>query len=160
MERASKSIAFQIVRASVLSASLVWAAAGCSSSAGTPVKDAAADMPAQQNDGSADGSNQDKAPSTDVNSDTPKDMGSTSDTSSRDVATTDGPPADTTSSNDGSTSDTGTSVDGSQAAPPGLVNGRTVPVGASTPIVVNAGAMLPANGATNVPVDTLLRIGF
>ncbi len=43
---------------------------------------------------------------------------------------------------------------------PGLANPRTVPVTASTPLAVAAGAMLPANNATGVPIDTLLRIGF
>ncbi len=42
----------------------------------------------------------------------------------------------------------------------GLLSPRTVPVVASTPLAVASGALLPANGATGVPVDTLLRIGF
>lgn len=42
----------------------------------------------------------------------------------------------------------------------GLVTPRAVPTGASALLPVAAGATLPANGATGVPVDTLLRIGF
>jgi pectin methylesterase-like acyl-CoA thioesterase len=43
----------------------------------------------------------------------------------------------------------------------GLVNARTVPVTPSALATVNSGVMMP-NGATgaNVPIDTLLRIGF
>jgi len=43
---------------------------------------------------------------------------------------------------------------------PGLVNPRTVPVTPSTLLAVPSGSRLPARGATGVPVDTLLRIGF
>jgi len=48
------------------------------------------------------------------------------------------------------------------AQPPiaGLVTARTVPVGASVTLAVAPGATLPDDKATEVPVDTLLRIGF
>src|SRR5215470_8665379 len=42
----------------------------------------------------------------------------------------------------------------------GLVTARTVPVGASMTLAVAPGATLPDNNAAEVPVDTLLRIGF
>jgi len=42
----------------------------------------------------------------------------------------------------------------------GLVNGRVVPVGPSDSLGLNPGHTLPENEATDVPVDTLLRIGF
>jgi pectin methylesterase-like acyl-CoA thioesterase len=51
-------------------------------------------------------------------------------------------------------------LDVTEGTKPGLVNARTVPVGPSTPLAVSAGATLPASGATEVPVDTQLRIGF
>jgi pectin methylesterase-like acyl-CoA thioesterase len=98
---------------------------------------------------------------------------------SSDIVTTDvqpdlGPPdvvspADVPTSTDTSVVDASDAVssnpDGSTAdAPlstgPGLANPRSVPVTASTPLAVAAGAMLPANNATGVPIDTLLRIGF
>ncbi len=43
---------------------------------------------------------------------------------------------------------------------PGLVNPRTVTVTGSPLMTVPSGSRLPARGATGVPVDTLLRIGF
>jgi len=51
-------------------------------------------------------------------------------------------------------------VDTAPPPAPGLVNPRTVPVTASTPLAVASGALLPASGASAVPIDTLLRIGF
>jgi len=42
----------------------------------------------------------------------------------------------------------------------GLVAARSVPLGWSAPLLVSTGNTLPANGATNVPYDTLLRLGF
>ena len=64
------------------------------------------------------------------------------------------------SSPDASALDGGAEDGSSITATTGLVNPRTVPVTPSTPLAVASGAMLPANGATGVPVDTLLRIGF
>jgi pectin methylesterase-like acyl-CoA thioesterase len=46
------------------------------------------------------------------------------------------------------------------AATTGLVNARTVPVTASPLLAVATGTTLPANNATGVPADTLLRLGF
>ncbi len=60
----------------------------------------------------------------------------------------------------GSSNPDAAATDAPLATGPGLANPRTVPVTASTPLAVAAGAMLPANNATGVPVDTLLRIGF
>jgi pectin methylesterase-like acyl-CoA thioesterase len=101
---------------------------------------------------------------------------------SSDIVTTDvqpdlGPPdvvspVDVPTANDASTIDTSVAPDAGSSNPdgsttdaplstgPGLANPRTVPVTASTPLAVAAGAMLPANNATGVPIDTLLRIGF
>jgi len=42
----------------------------------------------------------------------------------------------------------------------GLVNKRVVPVGPSDSRGLNPGDTLPESEATDVPVDTLLRIGF
>src|SRR5260370_31655451 len=42
----------------------------------------------------------------------------------------------------------------------GLVNQREVPLAPSDTLQVDPGETLPNNGATDVPVDTLLRIGF
>ena len=60
----------------------------------------------------------------------------------------------------GSSNPDGAPGDAPPSTGPGLANPRTVPVTASTPLAVAAGAMLPANNATGVPIDTLLRIGF
>jgi pectin methylesterase-like acyl-CoA thioesterase len=72
---------------------------------------------------------------------------------SNDVSTTDTPVAD---ASDAASSN----PDAPLSTGPGLANPRTVPVTASIPLAVAAGAMLPANNATGVPIDTLLRIGF
>jgi Cadherin-like beta sandwich domain/Pectinesterase len=45
-------------------------------------------------------------------------------------------------------------------SPPGLVHQRTVPVTPATPLQLAAGSYQPSFNASNVPVDTLLRIGF
>ena len=47
-----------------------------------------------------------------------------------------------------------------QAPVTGLTSPRSVPLAPSALMTVAAGATLPLNGATEVPVDTLLRIGF
>jgi pectin methylesterase-like acyl-CoA thioesterase len=99
---------------------------------------------------SVDGSIQD-GPSADGSS-------AVSDGSSADGPSAEGSPAD------GSTADTSPS-DAAEDAPQtsattGLVNARTVPVTASPLLAVASGNMLPANNATGVPIDTLLRIGF
>ena len=77
---------------------------------------------------------------------------------SKDVSTTDSTVAD--ASDSGSPHPDGSNADAPLSTGPGLANPRTVPVTASTPLAVAAGAMLPANNATGVPIDTLLRIGF
>jgi pectin methylesterase-like acyl-CoA thioesterase len=92
------------------------------------------------------------------------------DGSSGDGSTADGSPADGSSdASDGATVDAtvddgaagdGASPDGGSIAATGLVHARTVPVTPATPLAVTSGAMLPAAGATGVPVDTVLRIGF
>jgi pectin methylesterase-like acyl-CoA thioesterase len=85
--------------------------------------------------------------------------GSLADGLATNESSTDGPSAEASPS-DGSTGD-GSDGDASQTlATTGLVNARTVPVTASTLLAVASGATLPANSATGVPVDTLLRIGF
>ena len=141
------------------------------SSADVPRTDTASDAP--RTDASGD------VVTTDVNPDVPPDLGPadmvTPDDVPVDVSTVDQAQTDTPSPDDVSTTDTtiatdasdggssnpdGSPVDAPPAPGPGLVNPRTVPVTASTPLAVAAGAMLPANNATGVPVDTLLRIGF
>jgi len=87
-----------------------------------------------------------------VTADVQPDLGHPDVVSPVDVSTTDTPVAD--ANQDGSNADAPLSTG------PGLANPRTVPVTASTPLAVAAGAMLPANNATGVPIDTLLRIGF
>ena len=51
-------------------------------------------------------------------------------------------------------------VNVSEAPPTGLVTARVVSMDPSPLLAVAAGAALPANAATGIPVDTLLRIGF
>jgi pectin methylesterase-like acyl-CoA thioesterase len=111
--------------------------------------------------------------------DGPSAEGSPEDGSSNDGSATDGSSADGTSadasSGDATSSDAlspeasiadapSTDADAGDAAQTsattGLANARTVPVTAATLLTVASGAMLPANNATGVPVDTLLRIGF
>ena len=92
-----------------------------------------------------------------VTTDVPPDLGSPDVVPPVDVAT-DNAVAD--ASDAGSSTPDGAPGDAPPASGPGLANPRTVPVTASTPLAVASGAMLPANNATGVPIDTLLRIGF
>lgn len=97
---------------------------------------------ASTQDASAEASTQDaSAPDGSIADASVQDV-SIQDVSIQDVAVPDAPPPDAS----------GSTI--------GLVNPRTVPVTASTPLAVTSGATLPANSATGVPVDTVLRIGF
>jgi pectin methylesterase-like acyl-CoA thioesterase len=84
--------------------------------------------------------------------------GAAGDGSAADGSAADAGVADATAA-DGATGDAA-AEDAATTAAPGLVNARTVPVTAATPLAVASGATLPTSGATGVPVDTLLRIGF
>ena len=176
MKRTSNPIACRIV-------TLVLVAIGgesCSSDTSTPHPDAAADVASDTSKpdlATTDASTPD-VPRADTAPDVPPaDLGPAdvviaADVS--DVSTVDQAPADVPSPDDGSTTDSvvadasdagssnpdGSPPDVPPATVPGLLNPRTVPVTASTPLAVAAGAMLPANNAAGVPVDTLLRIGF
>jgi len=125
----------------------------------TAAPDTASDAP--RTDGPSD------VVTTEVKPDAPPDLGPTDVMTPVDVSTVDQAQTDVASTSDGAVadaSDVGSSDGSSGDVPPatgtGLLNPRTVPVTASTPLGVAAGAMLPANNATGVPVDTLLRIGF
>lgn len=134
---------------------------GCSSNSPSVEPDAATSA-------TSDASLSDASPPTDASLSDARDA-SLPDASNSDGSADDGSPTDATASdsasNDGSAPDSsppdGSSADGAPAeAVVGLVNPRTVTVTAATPLAVAAGALLPSNAATGVPVDTLLRLGF
>jgi pectinesterase len=142
---------------------LAAGAASCAGGGSKPLTDGGFDAPSDTS--KPDVAKADTA--TQAQPDGPLDLGPPDGVTPVDVSTVDQAQTDVPTdssvadaSDAGSSNPDGAPVDGPLATGTGLVNPRTVPVTASTPLAVAAGAMLPANNATGVPVDTLLRIGF
>ncbi len=172
----SNRIAYRLVALALLAG----AGLGCSGSSSSGSDDDASADTSQTGDGgsvtdafvtsdgsTSDGSSADGSSVDGSSVDASPAEGSTMDGPSADGSSTDGSPTDGSSSGESSTdgssdaapSDGGS--DGSQASgTTGLVNPRTVPVTGSPLSTVATAATLPANNATGVPIDTLLRIGF
>jgi len=169
MERLSKRIALRLMGFAFFLAGGV----GCSSSSTPAGPSDASPSPSSQDGSVEDGSSSKEGSSKSNSRDGSSADGHPADGSPMDGASTEDSPTDGASTESSATD--GASTEGSPADAPssdgaldapetpattGLVNARTVPVTASPLLAVAPGGMLPANNATGVPVDTLLRIGF